>query len=87
MITGQVFSDEDEPLIGVNVQVKNSSGGTITDIDGNYSISATSNDTLLFSYIGYATQEMIVGNKSVVNVVLRPDAKLLDEVVVIGQKE
>lgn len=73
-----------EPLIGVTIQAKNSSNGAITDIDGNYSISAAENDTLLFSYIGYAPQEIVVSNERVINVVLRPDAKLLDEVVVIG---
>jgi TonB-linked SusC/RagA family outer membrane protein len=83
-ITGQVVSNENETLIAVNVQVKNSSVGTVTDVDGNYEIRASANDTLVFSYIGFTPQEVRVGNQTRINVTLSSDANLLDEVVVIG---
>lgn len=83
-ITGTVVSSENEPLIAVNVQVKNSSVGTVTEVDGTYQIKASPNDTLVFSYIGYASQEVKVGNQKIINVTLSTDANLLDEVVVIG---
>lgn len=83
-ISGKVVSSDDEPLIGVNVQVKNTNTGTVTDVDGSYEIRASSNDTLVFSYIGFAPQEIRVGNQTVINVTLTTDANLLDEVVVVG---
>lgn len=83
-ISGKVVSSDDEPLIGVNVQVKNTNTGTVTDVDGSYEIKASSNDTLVFSYIGFAPQEIRVGDQTVINVTLTTDANLLDEVVVIG---
>lgn len=83
-ITGKVISSENEPLIAVNVQVKNSSVGTVSDLDGSFQISASPNDTLVFSYIGFTTQEIQVGNQTVINVTLSSDANVLDEVVVIG---
>ncbi len=73
-----------EPLIGVSVQVKGTSGGTITDIDGKYSVAAQQGQTLVFSYIGYTTQEIRVGASPVINVQLKEDSELLDEVVVVG---
>lgn len=84
MISGKVISNENEPLIGVNVQPKNSTTGTITDIEGRYEISASPDDILVFSYIGYANQEIKVGTSTVIDLTLQPDAKFLDEVVVIG---
>ena len=83
-ITGKVISNENEPLIAVNVQVKNSSVGTVSDLDGSFEISASPNDTLVFSYIGFTSQEIRVGDQTVINVTLSSDANLLDEVVVIG---
>lgn len=83
-VTGTVISQSDgEPMIGVSVVVKGTSTGAITDLDGNYSINATDGQTLVFSYIGYQQMEVTV-NKRVMNVTLKEDAKLLDEVVVIG---
>ncbi|MCB9274189.1 MAG: TonB-dependent receptor [Lewinellaceae bacterium] len=84
MVRGKVVSTDNEPLIGVNVQVKNTSNGTITDIDGTYEIAAAPTDTLLFSYVGYTTQEIPVANRSTINVDLASDTQILDEVVVIG---
>jgi TonB-linked SusC/RagA family outer membrane protein len=72
-------------LIGATVQVKGTTNGTSTDLDGNYSIEATDgNATLVFSYIGYINQEIVVGNQSTINVSLVPDVQSLNEVVVVG---
>jgi TonB-linked SusC/RagA family outer membrane protein len=84
-ITGVVTSATDnEPLIGVSVQVKETATGGITDVDGRYTVSAAQGQTLLFSYIGYEDQEIRVGASSVINVVMQEDVDILDEVVVIG---
>ena len=84
-ITGVVTSGTDnEPLIGVSVQVKETATGGITDIDGKFSVSAQTGQTLVFSYIGYVSQEIKVGASSVINVVLKEDSEMLDEVVVVG---
>lgn len=85
MITGQVTSAEDNnPLIGVNILVKGSGTGTITDIDGNYSISATAEDLLIFSYLGFQDKEVRVGEQTRISVQLSNDAQVLSEVVVSG---
>lgn len=84
-IRGQVTSlEENEPLPGVNVQVKGTFTGTITDVNGNYSISAPANSTLIFSYVGYLAEEVTIDSRSVVNVTLSPDIQTLGEIVVIG---
>lgn len=84
-ITGLVSDGNNEPLIGVNVSVKGSTTGTITDFNGQYSLDVPSPTSLLvFSYIGYVTQEITVGNQTVINVTLAEDNKTLDEVVVVG---
>ena len=84
-VTGVVTSGTDnEPLIGVSVQVKETATGGITDIDGKFSVTAQTGQTLVFSYIGYVTQEIKVGASSVINVVLKEDSEMLDEVVVVG---
>lgn len=84
LISGTVTDETNSPLIGVNVQLLNSSTGTITDVDGKYSIEAASNDTLLFSYIGFTNQRVGVGNRNLIDVVMSTDANVLDEVVVLG---
>ncbi len=83
-ISGQVLDSQDEPLIGVNIRVKGTTAGTVTDIDGKYSVPASEGSTLVFSYVGYTTQEIAVGNQNVVNVVMLEDSRTLDEVVVVG---
>ena len=82
-VTGTVTDANDEPLIGATVLVKGTSVGTSTDIDGKFSIAAAQGKTLVVSYVGYTTQEVPVKG-STVNVVLKEDTALLDEVVVIG---
>ena len=84
-ITGKVIDTATgETLIGATVQVKGTGKGTITDIEGNYSINASSDDKLIFSSIGYITQEVSIGKKTIINVNMITDTQTLDEVVVIG---
>lgn len=85
-VSGIVTDSKNEPLIGVNVTIKNApTTGTITDIDGKYSLEIPSgNSVLVFSYIGYSTQEVKVSNQSVVDIVLKDDMQALEEVVVVG---
>ncbi|GHT54349.1 SusC/RagA family TonB-linked outer membrane protein [Bacteroidia bacterium] len=84
-VTGIVTDHNGEPLIGVSISVKGTSQGTSTDFDGNYSLTVpNSKSELEFSYVGYATQKITVGNHKVINVQLKEDAVLLDEAIVIG---
>lgn len=84
-ISGTV-TDGQEPLIGVTVQLKgNSKVGTVTDLDGHYTISVNSPGAILvYSYVGYETQEKMVGNSSQINVSMVSDTKSLNEIVVVG---
>ena len=82
-VTGNV-SDAQGPAIGVSVVEKGTNNGVITDIDGNYAITVKPGATLVFSSIGYATQEIAVGSQKVIDVVLKEDTEFLDEVVVVG---
>ncbi len=82
-ITGTVTSAEDgTTLPGVTIQVKGTNQGTVTDMDGRYELEAESDAVLLFSYIGFATQEIEVNNRSIIDVTLKESASALDEVVV-----
>ena len=81
-ISGMVLDSTGEPLIGATVAVKGGTSATATDIDGNYSLKARKGDTLVFSYIGFASQERKVGDSSTIDVTLSEDSKMLDEVVV-----
>ena len=84
-VTGVVKDTNGEPMIGVTVMVKGAGTGAITDIDGNYSVSVPgSKSVLTFSFVGYTTKEVTVGNQKVINVTLSEDSKMIDEVVVIG---
>nr|WP_315190619.1 TonB-dependent receptor [uncultured Flavobacterium sp.] len=84
-ITGIVTSAKDAmPLPGVNVLVKGTNNVTVTGLDGDYSIKASSGDVLVFSYVGSANQEVQVGNQTKINISLKDDLTALDEVVVVG---
>ena len=84
-VTGTVKDKTGESVIGASVVEKGNTGnGTITDIDGNYSLSVPSNATLVFSYVGMTTQEIHVKGQTIVNVTMSDDAQALEEVVVIG---
>lgn len=83
-LTGTVRDNKGETIIGANIMIKNSTVGTITDLDGDFMLDAPSDATLIISYIGYVTQEIpLKGRKNVV-VTLLEDTKSLEEVVVVG---
>lgn len=84
-VTGRIVDSNGEPLIGVSVVEKgNKSNGTVTNLDGEYTVNVSANSTLVVSYVGYKTQEVAVGGKRNVNVTLAEDAEMLNDVVVIG---
>jgi len=83
-ISGTITDGTGQPLPGANVLVKGTTMGTQSDFDGNYTIQASPNDVLIFSYIGFTTQSIPVGNQTNINVTLNEDASILDEVVVTG---
>lgn len=79
-----VVSDTMGPVAGANVSVKGTTLGTITDVDGNYTLEVPVGSTLLISYIGFNNEEVKVGDKNIYNILLKEDTKALDEVVVVG---
>lgn len=83
-INGTVSDTEGAPLPGVSVVIKGSTTGVSTDFDGNYNITAGPDATLLFSYIGYASLEIQVGQQTELDVTMQEDVSELDEVVVVG---
>lgn len=83
-ISGKVTDEANEPLIGVSVRIQGTTTGTITDIDGLYTISAQTGDVLEFSFVGMTTQTIRVASQTAINVVLKDDAQMLGETVVIG---
>lgn len=83
-IKGTIVDKSGEPIIGANVVVKGTTNGTITDVDGNYTLDVPDKAILQVSYIGYLTQDIPVGNKNVLTVRLIEDTQNLDEVVVVG---
>ena len=86
-VQGNVKSANDgEPLIGVNVVVQGDAVGTITDFDGNYTLNAPLNGTLVFSYIGYDDQVIKVENRKTINVELKESSLLLDEIIAVGYR-
>lgn len=82
-VTGSIKDPTGLPIIGGTVSVKGTTNGVITDADGNFRLSANKGDVLVFSYVGYSSQEMRASDKPM-SVILREDPKLLDEVVVLG---
>lgn len=83
-VVGTVVDQQGEPIIGVTVRVKNVNIGTTTDVDGRYSVNASKNGTLIYSFIGYKTQEVSIHGRGSINIVLVENSQLLDETVVIG---
>ena len=88
IVTGNVY-DSRGSIAGATVMIKNTTEGNSTDMDGNYSIQANPNQTLVFSFVGYNTIEKNIGNQTHINVELKDDVKTIDEVVVtaIGIKQ
>ncbi len=84
-ISGKVTDENGEVLPGVNIVVKGSTIGTVTDADGNYKLSIPDNaTTLVFTYVGYLTEEIEIGTETVININLSPDISTLSEIVVVG---
>ncbi len=82
-VTGKVIDETGEALIGANIIVKGTATGTVTDFDGNYTLNVPEgNNVLIFSYTGYTTQEVEINDRSVIDLVLNPEAELLQEVIV-----
>src|SRR5690606_8914276 len=84
-VSGKVIDQSGEPLIGVNIQVKGTNKGTVTDFEGDFSFEdINENAVLVVSYVGYQTQEVAVAGKTNLTITLESDSQLLDEVVVVG---
>lgn len=83
-VNGTVNDVNGESIIGASVLEKGTTNGTITNIDGNFTLNVANNATLIISYVGYTTQEIAVNGRTTINVTLSEDAELLEEVVVIG---
>ncbi len=83
-ITGTVVDETDMPMGGVTIIIKGTQKGTTTDFDGNYFIDAEPENELVFSYMGYQSKIIKVGDKSKINVKMKPSAKMLDEVIIAG---
>lgn len=85
-ISGRVSDENGEPLVGVSVLVKGTSTGSVTNLDGNYTLSVPDDATLVFSYIGYFSQEISVGSRTVIDIVMVEDVRSLSDVVVVGSR-
>ncbi|MDR3260217.1 MAG: carboxypeptidase-like regulatory domain-containing protein, partial [Tannerella sp.] len=84
-VSGAVVDETGEPLPGVNISIKGTTTGVVSDVDGKYNMTIPdANVVLAFSFIGYATQEIAVGNRTVIDITLNEDTRQLDEVVVVG---
>lgn len=83
-ISGTVKDQSGEPIIGANVVVKGTTNGTITDMDGKYTLQVNPTDVLVITYIGYNKQETVVGERNTIDILLAEDTQTLDEVVVVG---
>jgi TonB-linked SusC/RagA family outer membrane protein len=87
-ITGKVTDNQGQPLPGVSILEKGTTNGTASDFDGNYELTPQKKSaTLVYSYLGFATQEIVVSGKTEINIMLMEDASQLDEVVVVGYGE
>ncbi len=83
-VSGTVTDETGYGIIGASIQEKGTTNGTVTDLDGNFNLQVSNGATLIFSYIGYQTQEVEVKGQRTINLTLREDTELLDEVVVVG---
>ncbi len=87
-ISGTIISDENEPLPGVNILIKGTAEGTVSDVNGDYTVQVPEGySTLVFSYIGYLSEEVDITGKSVIDLTMTPDIAELSEIVVIGYGE
>ncbi|MBP6539994.1 MAG: TonB-dependent receptor plug domain-containing protein, partial [Saprospiraceae bacterium] len=88
IIKGIVTEDEGAPMIGVSILEKNTSNGTITDVDGSYSLKVNSDKAILvFSYLGYKSQEVALDGRTMIDIRLELDSKVLDDIIVTGYRK
>jgi iron complex outermembrane receptor protein len=85
-VKGKITDENGESLPGVSILVKGTTSGTVTSVDGNYSISVPDGATLVYSYIGYLKQEITIGSRTVIDVKMAPDTETLSEVIVVGTR-
>ena len=83
-VTGLIVDVNNDPIIGASVIEKGTTNGVVTDYDGNFTLKAPSNATLVISYVGYVTQEININGRQLINIVLKEDVEILDELVVVG---
>jgi len=83
-IRGKVIDETGQPVPGASVTVKGTQQGSLSDVDGSYSVSASPKSTLVFSFVGYLKEEIAVNNRSIIDITLKVDQKALEEVVVVG---
>ena len=83
-VSGKVMSELNEGIPGVTISIKGTTRGTTTDVAGAFRLSAAANEAIVFSYVGYISQEVRVGNRTDFSINLRPDTRSLDEIVVVG---
>lgn len=81
-VRGTVVDESGDPVIGATIQIKGTSQGTVSDIDGNFNLLASADDRLVISYVGYITQEVVVQPN--IRIVLQPDTRMLDEIIISG---
>ena len=86
-ITGNIIDENNEPIVGASVAVQGTTLGTISDLDGNFTISAKPKDNLVISFLGFVSQTIAVGNQTNLNIVLIEDSQELEEVVVVWAME
>ncbi|CAM9974919.1 unnamed protein product, partial [Chrysoparadoxa australica] len=86
-VSGTITDENGDPLPGATIQEKGTSNGTITDVEGGFSLSVPENASLTMSFVGYETKEIAVNSRSVIDVSLTPDISALQEVVVVGYGE
>ncbi len=84
VVTGTIVDPSGMPVIGANVMVKGTTNGTITDMDGKFSLEVGKDAILVVSYVGYANQEISIGNQKTLSITLKEDSEALDELVVVG---
>lgn len=84
IVTGSVTNSNGEPLVGVSITVQGTNVGTSSDDQGKYSIEASGNSTLVFSYVGYTTKDELVNGRKTINITMNNSASELDQVIVIG---
>lgn len=83
-ITGKIVDETNSPLPGVSIVIKGTQRGTVTDANGQFRLDIPERATLVLSFVGYEPQEVVVGNQTVLNVTMKVDSKVLEEIVVIG---